>query len=166
VRAHLCALFGLLTTLGCNDEIKDTEQRAFSIECKKGKCQLVQDTPPATLAVRTSGRLLVACPEDGSQPIECRALTCDGNSVCQELSGDYASCRGGLCQLDRRPITSDDRLALCLAGTGPWSGSPEQRSRVALALGCRPPCDVPAQCRQVPSGQPDAAAQPTHSAAD
>lgn len=153
MKAHAGVPFFFLATLGCSAEVRDTEGRVYSVECKREKCALVQRDATATLAVRTTGRLIVACPEDGSQPTECRALTCDGNSGCQKLGGDDASCIDGLCQVEGRPLTSDDRMALCLAGTGAWSGSPEQRSRVALALGCRPPCEVPDQCEWARSGR-------------
>jgi len=147
----------LLGLAGCARSASDTEGRTFDIACRKAKCALepaaaATPTPadPEPWAPFRSGRVLLACPPgERGDGRECRALTCDGNAVCSKLGGERFACLEGLCQDSEHAVTSEDRLALCLAGTGAWSGSPEQRSRFAIAQSCRPPCEVPAVCRQV-----------------
>lgn len=145
----------LLGLSGCARSASDTEGRTFAIECRKNRCALEPAPTPTSLAgapwepIQT-GRLLLACPQgERGDGRECRALACDGNAVCSKLGGERFSCLEGLCQDTEHAVTGEDRLALCLAGTGAWSDSAEQRERFAIAQSCRPPCEVPALCRQV-----------------
>lgn len=144
----------LLVTFGCSTEVRDTEGRSFAVSCHDDTCSLepsgTRESAPAPAWARAQpGRLVLACPTERADGRDCRPLLCDGDRVCSRLGGAHAECVKGLCQKPGTPLAADDRLALCLAETGAWSGSPLQRSRTALAMSCRPPCSVPAECRQI-----------------
>lgn len=172
LRAPLQLLAAALLLVGCNEEITDTEQRTFRIDCgKRETCALLlrdavsdgpddaSDTdkhdhlgsrepqsPEFTLNAET--RILRVCPNPGAEAAACRALACESSSPCSRLGGPQFTCISGLCQATAREIESADRVALCLAGTGAWERSRPQLERYTLARGCRPPCEVPAACRQ------------------
>jgi hypothetical protein len=144
----------LLLLVGCGREVRDTEGRTFDISCKKEACRLEMQaevpTPEAAPWEPThAGRLLLACPSGSADGRDCRPLVCDGARVCTRLGGEKFECLDEFCQDPTQALTAEDRLALCLAETGAWSDSAEQHSRMVLAMSCRPPCRVPAVCRQL-----------------
>lgn len=179
-RPAFAPLVCALLLIGCNQEVTDTEERTFRIECEENDCILIHDVDDAQsrdddanggdgsgdtrqasdeaarqesisntdFVVDENTRILRACPAAGGKAAACRALTCGSGSVCSRLGGPEFSCVSGLCQAADRDIQSADRIALCLAGTGPWERSRTQLERYTLARGCRPPCEVPAACRQ------------------
>lgn len=144
-------------SVGCGTEVLDTEGRRFSVDCETAPCALRQagaaprpEPDAAAWSPLAQGRLLLACPPGGNEGVgryRCRPLVCESGTTCARLGGPDFVCRAGLCQAAERAITQQDRLSLCLAGTAEWKESREQRARVALAQGCRPPCEVPAKCR-------------------
>ncbi len=169
--AKSVTLLGLtLLSCGCSQEVHDTEGRVFEPVCKEGACSLLlqstvssdapedaapdsdsrkeKDASSTNWEVRRQGRILTACPSQGPQHgYDCRPITCETGSVCSKLGGSGSLCQADLCQNPNREITRRDRLALCLAGTGAWEKSRRQRTRITLALSCRPPCEVPGKCR-------------------
>ena len=147
----LMAALAAMTLLGCTREVQDTEARTFAITCEKNECSL-DPTPPAGATPWEAvhpGRVLLACPEGAGDGRDCRPLACDSDAPCTRLGGEQMECVGGLCQNKTNDVSDEDRLALCLAGTGAWQDAPEQRSRMAMAMSCRPPCSVPDACRQL-----------------
>lgn len=141
-----------LGTAGCVNEITDTEGRTFSFECKSGACILTQtksgdgDDAGMRHTVHHDGRILQVCPEKEA-PFDCRVLKCDAARVCSALGGGEFVCEKEVCQAPEREITADDRLSLCLAGTGPWLPTPDQRELLTMTRACQPPnCTVPSGC--------------------
>lgn len=153
-RRRLGSLVGAMATvalLGCTREVQDTEARTFAITCEKNECALDPIPPTGTTPWQAvhPGRVLLACPEVAGDGRECRPLACDSDAPCTRLGGERMECLGGLCQNKTSEVSDEDRMALCLAGTGAWQDAPEQRSRMAMAMSCRPPCSVPAACLQL-----------------
>ncbi len=61
------------------------------------------------------------------------------------------TCIRGLCGNPERPIAHPDVQMLCLAGTGPWTKTPEQVRRNDRLAGtaCKgSSCTIPKECRQ------------------
>ncbi len=138
---------------GCTNEITDTEGRTFSFDCKSGACILTPTSSAdeasgdaSRYQVRSEGRILQVCPEKKA-PFDCRVLKCDGSRVCSSLGGQDFLCEKEIRQAPERDLTPDDRLSLCLAGTGPWKPTPDQLELLTATRACQPPnCSVPSMC--------------------
>lgn len=152
MRPLLPSLCLSLLTLGCTNEVTDTEGRTFTFECAASECVLSEKSDDESNAgpthvARAEGRILVRCP--AAEPgFDCRPLICEDSSACSRLGGAEFNCENGLCQAPDRELSSADKSALCLAGTGDWKRTPEQLRRVTLARGCMGDCFLPAACRK------------------
>lgn len=149
-----------LLLLGCKNEVTDTEGRTFTFDCKSAICTLSEkpddskqtsvskqpkDDGKLTFTTNTEGRVLLVCPAE-KPGFECRPLACDPSTPCSRLGGSDFTCQKSLCQAPGRPLSPSDRLALCLAKTGPWQRTPAQLERLTLARACTGDCVLPASC--------------------
>ncbi len=146
-----------LFALGCNNEVADTEGTLYSFECKSGTCHLSEktdsaeeksdsaDAPKRAFLTQNEGRILTVCPAEKAG-FECRPLTCDPNAPCSRLGGPDFVCEKNLCQAPDRALTPADKLALCLAKTGPFERTTKQLERITLARACTGDCKLPAAC--------------------
>jgi hypothetical protein len=106
----------------------------------------------AGFVVVGTGRLLGLCPiasGGAPEPRQCRALQCASAADCpppQGLAGGV--CINSLCVEPAHPVSFEDAVMLCSAGTGPGQDSPKQIEAHAMALQCGQPCKVPRSCRQ------------------
>jgi hypothetical protein len=130
---------------GCQSKLSNTEGHAFDVRCEGTRCSLARDGNPSGYRVESGGRILTACPAGGSD-FDCRPLRCEDSGACSKLGGAGFSCVHALCQAPAQELTSADRTALCLAGTGPFERTPLQLERVTTARACRGDCTVPAGC--------------------
>jgi hypothetical protein len=162
--ALLCSL-GLLVAPGCRRVsqrvLRDTENRALSARCDRDQhCTLEQTAGPTVgeqanaLVLRSVGALVGVCntapsaSEPGS-PSDCRPLVCQTDADCPPSHGAKdGSCVNSLCREPSNPLTVDDAVMLCLAGTGLGKDLPDQVARYAMALNCGQPCKIPTPCRQ------------------
>lgn len=151
--------------------IRDTEGRDFVVRCSADRICSVEasergsrgrdeqrpsearDKPAngRTLRLRSSGRVVGVCGPVSGEPSasDCRPVVCDSASDCPASEGLTAGvCIGGLCTEPSHPMTVDDAVMLCLAGTGVGTRSPQQVERLALGLNCGTPCRIPKPCRQ------------------
>lgn len=143
----------LIVLSGCESEIKDTEGRHFRFDCQKAECTLTEldakgnEKGTSPYVPRATARILAGCPVEGTG-FECRPLVCDSSSVCSRLGGPDFVCEKGLCQAQARDLTPEDKLALCLSGTGEWERTAHQVKRLTLARACTGDCTLPAACRK------------------
>ena len=133
--------------VACQSRVADTEGNAFDVECEGTTCSLVpsKESDEKSYRVRREGRVLTACPAAGDD-FECRPLRCEESAACAKLGGVGFQCSKGICQATAQDITSADRVALCLAETGPFRRTALQLERVTAARACRGACTVPAAC--------------------
>ncbi len=156
--------FFALLTVGCRRVsergLKDTEGRTFAAKCDcQGSCELSRkkadpvSPDKADLTLKSPGRLVMMCDvAEGKEPdlaADCRPLVCDGDDGCPPAHGlKNGTCVNGLCTEPANPLTREDSVALCLAGTGMGKDSPKQVDLYAMGLNCGSPCIVPKPCRQ------------------
>lgn len=151
-KAHLALLAFTLLLFGCSNEITDTEGKTYTFVCKAGVCTLNEKTEgdskdAGVFVTNADGRILLVCPAD-KPGFDCRPLTCDPSAPCSRLGGAEFTCENSLCQAPTRPLTPADRLALCLAKTGPFERTPVQLERLTLARACTGDCTLPASCQK------------------
>lgn len=150
-----------LAVLACSREseleVRDTEQREFQAHCGRQGCTLEQVRGPglhdgSAPIMKQLGRLLAVCDagaDDEPAAPRCRAVACNETDDCPSVPAlGTLTCERGLCADVARPVSVDDRVVLCLAGTGLGLEKPEQMERYGLALNCTGACAVPAPCRQ------------------
>lgn len=164
------ALLALLSSSACDKPVKttltDTEGRTFSATCSGQTCELAEApeakpsaTKPegaeAAFVLHVASRLFAVCEvwKQGNShainPADCRALTCKADADCPHARNmNRGACTNGLCTEPSGPISNEDAVLLCLAGTGTPGGTTRQIERYALGNACATPCDVPAVCRQ------------------
>ena len=140
--------------------LKDTEGRTFTAECdRQGQCNLTRDkAEPGSpdkkdLVLHSPGRLVAMCDAAGdAKPdlaADCRPLVCESDDACPPAHGlKHGTCVNGLCTEPANPLTQDDSVLLCLAGTGMGKSAAAQVDRYAMGLNCGSPCVVPKPCRQ------------------
>lgn len=155
---------------GCEESVrvalKDTEGRSFELTCKDATCTLTSapEAKPSApepeggepkFVLHTASRLFAVCEVwmQGSShavnPADCRALTCRNDADCPPARNmTRGVCANELCIEPSAQISNEDAVLLCLAGTGPPSGTTKQVERYALGNACPTPCTVPAVCRQ------------------
>ncbi len=157
----------LLLSSGCSSrgsiELTDTEGRRFSADCAKATaCTLTLRTgansrPAAeadgTFRLRATGRLVGICglAAEGASPDpgDCRPVECDSDANCPPSEGlRIGTCINRLCVEPSHTENVDDRIMLCLAGTGIGHASPLQSERYALGLNSNTLGRVPRPCRQ------------------
>ncbi len=85
--------------------------------------------------------------------VTARPVSCSSDQVCSRLGGEAFRCQADLCQAETQSLLPEDRIALCLAGTGSTAAQLSkltalQKKRITLARSCRAPCEVPRNCRQ------------------
>ena len=145
-----------LLLLGCQNEVTDTEGRTFTFECKTGTCTLseksdvsneTKENEQRSFSTNAEGRVLLICPAE-KPGFECRPLACEPSTPCNGLGGSEFTCEKSLCQAPARPLSPSDKLALCLAKTGPWKRTPAQLERLTLSRACTGDCVLPASCLQ------------------
>ena len=142
-----------LLSWGCATSARDTEGHTFEIDCSKRPCKLIVQSSasasapphPAEYLLEADGRYLLACAPEQTE-FDCRPIQCRDSDPCGALGGSAFTCSHGLCAARSRSLTEQDRLAVCLAGTGRWLGTPEQRSRLTLAHSSRHLDQPPAVC--------------------
>jgi len=155
----------LLLGAGCNRSsellLRDTEGRTFGASCEpSGACQLSRKTgKPASedkpeLVLHTPGRVVGICDVlvggSPASPSDCRALTCQADTECPPSHGlARGHCLSGVCIEPANPISVEDAVMLCLAGTGLGRLTVAQIERFALAQNCGSPCIIPRPCRQL-----------------
>lgn len=151
-RCRLSITVLTLGLTGCQREIANTEGEVLSVACTGSNCTVTKPSEganspdePLKYAINKEGRILTACPQEGS-PFDCRPLRCESGTICAQLGGPTFECEKALCQAPKRSITPKDRTALCLATTGKWQRQPLQLERVTLSRACRGTCQVPAAC--------------------
>lgn len=139
-----------LTTLGCKNEVTDTEGTTYSFDCKSGACTLREASDDdsksrRTYVTNTDGRVLLVCPAEKAG-FDCRPVACDPSTPCGRLGGADFTCENSLCQAPARQLLPPDKLALCLAKTGPFERTPKQLERITLSRACTGDCTLPAAC--------------------
>lgn len=141
------SLFLSILLPSCTETVMDTEGRAYKTECREGVCELSLENGDSkqTFRVDARGSLLSVCPS-AAEDFACRPVTCGSSSVCVTLGGDEFACSGRRCVANDRPMTPEDRVGACLAGTGAYQGTPEQLARITMARACTGSCTLPAVC--------------------
>jgi hypothetical protein len=141
-------------------QLVDTERRHFSAKCERtGECVLSQTSgakragDKSALTLLRVGRLVGICDVVPGQaldtPAECRALVCESDSDCPPRHGlKDGQCLNALCSDPAQPLSPEDSVMLCLAGSGLGNEQARQVERYALGLNCGTPCKVPSPCRQ------------------
>ena len=159
-----CLVLLALSTHGCRRiskrTLKDTEGRRFQAECdREQRCKLQQDEGPdapagkPALKLQTRGWLVGICnvadADATPDAADCRPLTCESNEDCPPAHGDKdGDCLNGWCTDPANPVSVEDSVMLCLAGTGLGKVSERQHQLYAMALNCGKPCKVPKTCKQ------------------
>ena len=147
-------LLASVTATACKEEtrltLRDTEGRTFRAACKDSACTLdAEGQSSAELEIQVLGRLMGVCPRTLGNEADCRALVCQADADCPPARGMLSgSCIAGLCSEPSGELSQGDATMLCLAGTGLGHATPEQVSRLALALNCGQPCKIPKPCRR------------------
>lgn len=150
VRTFKTLLFFVAPLLGaCTETATDTEGRHFKIDCTERPCRLLLEVDGAHEAtkysVESEGRYLLACAPEQTE-FNCRPINCKTSDPCSTLGGAEFSCVGGYCENPSHTLTKADQLAACLATTGVWTGSAEQRARLSLVRSSTD-ASLPAACR-------------------
>ena len=154
MRRHVFVLAFMTLTphlVSCMRSVEDTDGHRFNIECSQSPCRLLLDKPDdagvsASYSLRSEGRLLLACAPEQSE-LNCRPISCKTSDSCSTLGGSAFSCAGAYCENKAHDMLAADRLAVCLATMGPWTGTPEQRTRLSLIHAAPDTDDLPAACR-------------------
>jgi len=162
--ALLCAL-ALLAAPGCRRvserTLRDTDSRIIAARCDRNQqCTLRLTSGPTVgggataLVLRSAGALVGVCTMTASasepeSPSDCRPLVCQTDADCPPAHGAKdGTCLNGLCREPESPLTVEDAVMLCLAGTGLGKDSQDQVARYAMAQNCGQPCKIPTPCRQ------------------
>lgn len=147
--ALLAGALGALSLFGCAGIPRDSEGRNFERTCEKDVCVWREiGRPEIAYRADTSGRVLALCPEDSKSSAECRPLACESARDCGVVGGGDYGCDHGTCVAADRTLTPRDRVVLCQRGTGPYTGTALQRSRLTLAHACTGSCELPEECRR------------------
>ena len=141
----------LMLLLSCAKSAQDTEGHTFDVDCSVRPCRLLVQNrdgkePTQSYDLRTEGRYLLACAENDPE-LNCRPISCKESDPCAPLGGAGFACDGSYCRNANRDVTSLERLSLCLAGTGPWTGTPEQRAMLTLIRSAPDARELPGACR-------------------
>jgi hypothetical protein len=139
----------LFAGTGCTTKFADTEGRLYEAACDTSRNGIpecsVRRVDGTSEILDRGGRYLAICEQSGD-PFSCRHLACETGNLCQLLGGDDFDCVEKRCLARSKPLTTEDRVRACLAGTGPYRRTPEQLERITLARACTGSCALPATC--------------------